>query len=92
MKHHVVLKDFKGSQQGYTPTVHFKEGEVVKLHPHLAEVAVQYGDAREATAKEISAAEVASEELQVAPIGPTEAKVIVPDYPKNKKIKLGKKA
>jgi hypothetical protein len=43
MKKYKVLQDFSGSQQGFTAPEDFKAGEIVELHDHLAEVALQYG-------------------------------------------------
>lgn len=43
MKLFNVLKDFKGSQYGYSEPVYFKEGDVAELTDYLADVALQYG-------------------------------------------------
>lgn len=80
MKTYRVLKDFEGSQRGYTPTERFKAGEEVELHDHLAEVALEHGyvAAIGGTYK--------PEETKV--IVPEEAKVIAPEEQKKPTTKL----
>jgi len=78
-----ILKDFSGSQRGFTPPVRFKAGQVVELNEHLAEVAVIHGQA-----------ELAEDTAEpTATYEPTEVKIVAPTEPTKPPIlKLNKKA